>query len=504
MQIKLSEKRRITRPVIVLIFTLLITYLLIRTVFIAYAKYSSLEKVLAVLFLISEAFVIFHAFGYLATLFRLSKRGTEGIKTVELNEFPEVSVLIPARHEPKEILEGTVVSCYNIDYPNIKVYILDDSSEESYKREAEELALKYKANLYRRASRHGAKAGIINDCVKTLGSKYVVIFDVDQNPMPNFLVKLMPIIEADPRLALVQTPQFYSNLGSAKVAFASEMQQAVFYEYICEGKSSHQAMICCGTNVLIRREALLDVGGMDESTVTEDFATSFRLHRRGWKTLYYNKVNTFGEGPSDIGAYFRQQKRWAMGNITVLKTILRDLLFAPRGIGPMQWLEYLITGSYYLIGWTYVFLIFCPIIYIFFNIPSFFMNPVVYSFTFFPYLVLSLVVFYESMGERKYKALQVIKGQLLSFLTLPVFMSAAIGGIIGKKRTFQVTSKVSGGRVSYFTLWPQITFWAVNLAAITWGLERYFYERTAAVFVNVAWIVYHFLLLSSVFYFNED
>jgi hypothetical protein len=131
------------------------------------------------------------------------------------------------------------------------------------------------------------------------------------------------------------------------------------------------------------------------------------------------------------------------------------------------------------------------------------MNPVIYSLTFMPYLILSLAIFYSSMGTRRYSLGQMFKGQLLSFITLPVYMRASLFALAGVKGKFDITAKSGDKTIPYYLLWPQILLWAVCLAAITWGFNRFIYERTTAILINVVWIIYHFLLLSSIFYFNE-
>jgi len=486
---------------LVLIF--IIVYFVCRAVFLSYAVSSPLEKVLGLLFFAAEAYVMFHAFGYFLGIYKLTKSKKSEPKITELTSFPPVAILIPARHEPKEILENTIASCYNLSYPSKTIYILDDSSKQEYMAEAKEIAQKYDCQLFRREVWHGAKAGILNDCIKNLTDKYIVIFDADQNPISSFLTKTISILENDSELALIQTPQYYSNLQSSNVAFAANMQQACFYEYICEAKSIDGAMMCCGTNFVVRRETLADVGGFDESTVTEDFATSFKLHLRGWKTLYYNHVSVFGQGPENLSAYFSQQNRWAMGNIAVLKKVLAKLWKSPSALRPLQWWEYLVTSSYYSVSWAYLFLIFCPIAYIIFDIPSFFMKPTVYMFSFLPYLILSQLIFYAGMKNRNYAPSKILRGQLLFFLSLPTYCKGTLLGLFGVSRKFIVTKKSDIGRVSYKQLWPQISLWAINLSAITWGINRFAYDRSPAVAVNLVWITYHFLLCSSIFYFND-
>jgi len=497
------QKPSLIRAFITILFVFVIFYLLSRVVFTYYAKYGATSKTISILFFLAEAFVMFHTIGYFYSVYRLN-RVVQDKTYPPFSGFPKVAILIPARHEPREVLENTLRSARNIGYPEKTICLLDDSSEDKYMREAEELTKEYGALLFRRTRRHGAKAGIVNDCIKAVDAKYIAVFDADQNPMPDFLSKLLPILESRPELAFVQTPQFYTNLKSSRISFAANMQQAVFYEYVCEGKGSTETMMCCGTNVLLRKKALEEIGGFDESTVTEDFATSLKLHLKGWKSIYYNHVYVFGMGPEDLGSYFKQQNRWAQGNVEVFKNVLKELLRHPLKLSPSQWFEYLITGSYYLIGWAYLFLILCPMGYIFFNIPSFFANAYIYSFTYIPCFVLSISLYYISMMGRLYGVKDLGKGQVLSFITLPVYMKASLLGLIGKKSTFQVTAKGGARRIPYFRLWPQLLIWSLGLSAITWGLNRFYHERTVGMLANTLWTAYHFLLFSGIFYFNEE
>jgi len=503
---KITLNPKWLQSVVASLFLMIIIYGMTRTIFTYYADYDALERTLAICFLASEAFIMFHAFGYFMNIYRLCSPNRSGEPAVVPipDPAPSVAILVPARHEPKEVLAATFRAVQSMVYSNKEVYFLDDSSDEKYLREAEELAVALNLKLFRRKIRRGAKAGVINDCVKSLDHKYIVIFDADQCPMSGFLSATIPFMEADPKLAFVQTPQFYSNLGFSRVSLANNIQQAVFYEYICEGKSATEAMICCGTNVVLRREALTGAGGLDESTVTEDFATSVKLHAQGWKTLYYNHVLCFGMGPEDLGSYFQQQNRWAIGNVGVLRKILKRLFCAPKSLRFGQWLEYFITGSYYLVSWAYLFLILCPIAYIFFNVPSFFMSGYFYGFTFFPYFILSLSIFFSCMMSRHYTWRQLFLAQLLSFITLPVYMRASFNGIIGRRGSFNITSKDHSSRIPYRYLWPQILLWSLNLAAATWAAHRLYHEHTAAIALNLCWVVWHFLMFSSIFYFNEE
>ncbi len=185
------------------------------------------------------------------------------------------------------------------------------------------------------------------------------------NPFPEFVEPLAARMEANPKLAFIQTPQYYTNFDSNRIAHASGLQQAVFYEYICEGKSLTDAMFCCGTNVIFRREALMDVGGFDETSVTEDFATSLKFHLKGWRSAYIGKVMAFGMGPEDLGGFFKQQFRWALGTVGLFRTVLGFFLRHPKQLVFVKWWEYFLSSTHYFIGLVFLILVLCPLLYMF-------------------------------------------------------------------------------------------------------------------------------------------
>lgn len=483
-------------------------YAIVRIVFtVLFApEYTVVERLFSFMLLAAECFLLMHAMGYTIALLRARRRLRAQKETYFPMPIPppEVAVLVAARHEPREVLEKTFRSIVNLRYPNKRVYFLDDSSDESYRREAEEIAEKFGLVLFRREVRHGAKAGIVNDCLRTLTEKYVAIFDADQRPIQGFLTNTISILESDEKLAFVQTPQYYANLEESHVAKGAAYQQAIFYEYICEAKSSDQSMFCCGTNVVLRREALLSVGGFDETVVTEDFATSLDLHMKGWKSYYDDHVSTFGMGPEMLAAYFKQQDRWARGTVGVLRKTIWNFLRHPFSLRLAQWWEYFISSSYYFVGFAFFILMICPITYIFFSVPSFFIHTDIYFSVFLPYFTLSLAIFFFTMRARHYKLKNLFIGQMLINITFPVLILATFSGALGIQGTFGITMKGKGRRMSYAGLWPQLAFFYINFAAFIWGANRFYYERDFSLIVNCFWVLYHFLIMMSVFYFNED
>lgn len=482
----------------------LILYVIARTYFLYHVRFSLFEEIFAIFFLLAETFLLIHSFAFFIdlvnnTLSHKLPQQKEPVSDVW------VAVLVPARHEPKKVVENTLLTCLNMAYKNKTVYLLDDSSIESFKQEARELSEALGVTLFTRPNNRGAKAGLINDFMATMTEKYIAVFDADQNPMPQFLNHILPFLEGDDRLAFVQTPQFYTNTNksASPVAHVSNVQQAVFFEYVCEGKSSNESMFCCGTNVVIRRSALEDVGGYDEETVTEDISTSMNMHRKHWKSLYYNKTYTFGMAPEDLGSYFKQQSRWAMGTFQLLRKLIFLFFTNITALRPIQWFEYALSSSYYLIGLADLFMITGPILYIFFNIPLYFMSPEVYVLTFIPYFMLSFSVYYVSMKKKKYSLLDIFKVQMLSMITLPIYLWSAFLVLFNIKKGFQITPKGGSRRVPLRTLWPQFLLLVIHLSAMTWGVLRLYYDPSVALGMNVFWVALHTGMFSGIVYFNK-
>ncbi len=500
------QDKKLSRYLLVQVTVLLlvlVTYIFVRIYYIAVAPFTFLEQVFSSMFFIAETFILFHSFFFFLDVLR-EDMPREGPPQAMPGKDASIAILVPARHEPREVVESTLLTCLNMAYDNKTVYLLDDSSIESYKQESREIANALGAKLFTRIGNRGAKAGMVNEVLKILTEKYIAIFDADQNPMPSFLTTLLPFMEGDDRLAFVQTPQFYSNGDISPVAMAAHNQQAIFYEYICLGKSMNEAMFCCGTNVIFRREAIEDVGRFDEDTVTEDIATSLRLHSKGWKSLFMYKAYTFGMAPEDLGSYFKQQHRWALGTSQLFRKLVVLFFTNIKALKPIQWLEYIISTTYYFIGWSYLFLMAGPILYIFFNINSYNIDPWAYTMTFVPFFVLSNVIFYSSMVKKKYTRLNMLYVQMLTALSMPVYLSATIIGLFNlDKKGFQVTPKGGATNVPLKDIWPQLVLFGVVVVTLLWGLFRLSHGWDYVLMINVFWTAFQCVMLCGIFYFNK-
>lgn len=455
----------------------------------------------AISLLLAETYMILHAFGFVHNIFRLQTAHEQDKYPLHPAQYPSVAVIVAARHEPSEVLEQTFIALSGLKYPNKKLYFLEGSSDPEFLARDAALVKKYGLTLFNRRRTHGAKAGIVNDFLDTIKEEFVVIFDADQNPMPDFLQRVVAIALEDEKIAFVQTPQFYSNIEVSPIAKGAGMQQSIFYESICEAKGTENAMFCCGTNVLFRRSALVAVGGFDEDSITEDFATSIKLHVRGYRSVYFNHVRAFGMAPESLPAYFKQQARWAAGTAHAIRTLIAIALTKPWSLSLVQWWEYFLSSTYYFIGWAFFLLMISPIAFLIAGIPSYFLSPWVYVPTFIPYFTMTAAVFYATMRKRHYTGANVYTGIILGSLSFPILMIATLKGLLVKKLTFQVTPKGLSDKVSIIFLWPWLSMIVLNVVALYMGFLK-FSINPYAIGINMFWCGYHLFVLFHIFILN--
>ncbi len=167
-----------------------------------------------------------------------------------------VDVFITTYQEPLEVLRPTVEAALRIRYPH-KTYVLDDGNRPEVRAMCEELGAIYltRGPEWEGRPRH-AKAGNVNNALMRTSGEFILMLDADQIPTPQILDRVLGYFR-DPKVAFVQTPQYFYNVPPED-PFAS--QAPLFYGPIQQGKDGWNAAFFCGTNAVLRREALMQLG----------------------------------------------------------------------------------------------------------------------------------------------------------------------------------------------------------------------------------------------------
>jgi cellulose synthase (UDP-forming) len=251
-----------------------------------------------------------------------------------------VDVYVCTYDEPAEVVMATLAGCRALTYPHT-TWLLDDGR----RAEMEEMAKLAGARYLTRDDNSHAKAGNLNAALPRTDGDLVLVLDADHVPMPDALDALVGYFD-DERMAVVQTPHDFFNHDSAQHYAVGRHEQSLFYRVVCPGKNRHGATYWCGSAALINRHALLEIGGVATETIAEDFHTTIRLLRGGWRSRYHDEVLVQGLAPHDLDGYLLQRDRWARGNLAVFT--LPESPLRARELSPLQRLSYLASLLAYL------------------------------------------------------------------------------------------------------------------------------------------------------------
>ena len=247
---------------------------------------------------------------------------------------PTVLVQIPVYNE-LFVAERIIRAVGELRYPQdrLQVQILDDSTDETrhvVDRAAVQLRERgTRAEVVRRSQRQGYKAGALAYGLAQAESELVAIFDADFVPDPDFLERLVPVLEADRTVGLVQARWGHLNRTQSWLTRA----QAVFLdghfavEHRARARLGHFFNFN-GTAGIWRREAIEAAGGWRADTITEDLDLSYRAQLAGYRFCYAHEVVAPAELPESWTAFRSQQARWVRGSVQTARLLLRPLLRA--------------------------------------------------------------------------------------------------------------------------------------------------------------------------------
>lgn len=167
-----------------------------------------------------------------------------------------VDVFIATYNEPIDIVLASAIAARDMTYPH-QTWILDDGNRPEFAVAAERIGVGY---IVRGPDWDGrprfAKAGNVNNALFQTSGEFIAVFDADQVPDATFLDRVLGYFD-DPEVAFVQTPQSFWNVPpSDPLGSGADL----FYGPIQQGKDGWGAAFFCGSNAVLRREALMALG----------------------------------------------------------------------------------------------------------------------------------------------------------------------------------------------------------------------------------------------------
>ncbi len=449
----------------------------------------------------------------------MSKDKAPEFPVISESDYPHVDVLIATHSEEPELLFKTINGCKHMEYPDpskVHIYLCDDND----RPEMAKLAQKMGVGYFGLSGNKLAKAGNLNNALSKTDSPLVVTFDSDMIPRSNFLMETVPYfslpemildhgewrkrteeeIDSDYKIGFVQTPQSFYNPDLFQFNFFAESnipnEQDYFFKEVNVGRNSSNSAIYAGSNTVISRQALEEVGGIRTKPITEDFATGIYIQAKGYTCFAIDEVLASGLAPDDFPNLLKQRQRWGRGCVQTIRSA--RFLF-----GKLPFLSKLSYLSCLLYWWTFL----RRIVYI--------LSPIL--FTVFGVLVVrtelwgilliwlpSYLIYNHSLrllsGKvRDQKWSNIVDTILCPYMILPIL--AETFGI--RMRTFAVTSKEKTGTRSAKIIYaiPHLILLAASIVGIYFSIERMMLYKSILGLVVLFWLCMNTYFLTMAVFF---
>lgn len=249
------------------------------------------------------------------------RSGRKGERTLRLpaEELPVVSVIVPVKDEER-VVGRLLRALLRLDYPleKMEIIIVEDGSVDGTVEICADYARRYpdQVRLLHQSTSNG-KPSALNYALKHAAGEIVAVFDADNVPEPDVLMRAIRYFE-DEAVAAVQGRSRSINADENMLTKFLSYEQEVQFDAYYRGKDILSLFVpMSGSCQFFRRQALEDVGGWDEESLAEDMDMAVRLTGKGHRVRYAPDVRSWQESPASLTQLFRQRLRWFRGTMEV-------------------------------------------------------------------------------------------------------------------------------------------------------------------------------------------
>lgn len=245
---------------------------------------------------------------------------------------PAVSVVVPAKNE-EAVIEATVRSLCAMQYavggaPHFEVIVVDDRSTDRTGAILAALAAELPIAVVQTPEGSVGKAAALNLGIARARHDVIAVFDADARVERDFLDRMVPYLD-EPGVGGVQSQRRLYNAAQTRLTRIQDDEYRVLQRGLQRARRALGGMVCfSGNGLLLRREALEEVGGWNEAALTEDIDLSVRFHLAGWEIRYCDEAVVWEEAVPDLWALMRQRTRWFEGAIRCLGDHLSAILLS--------------------------------------------------------------------------------------------------------------------------------------------------------------------------------
>jgi len=225
-------------------------------------------------------------------------------------ETPPVTVLIPAYNESKTI-EKTLASAIALDYPRLQIIVIDDGSADDTAEKARRTGV---AVL---RQKNAGKANALNNGIGHAKGEFIATLDADSQVAPDALRHMLGYFQ-DPKVMVV-TPTM-KVVGGEGTLVRLQKAEYLFSNFMTKIFSLLDSiMVTPGPFSLYRASVFMELGGFDETSHTEDNEMALRIQSKNYLIRSSHNAVVYTKVPDNLGALFRQRKRWYAGYVENLR-----------------------------------------------------------------------------------------------------------------------------------------------------------------------------------------
>ncbi len=283
-----------------------------------------LLSVILIWFMIGYQFIL-SVYGYINFIKSMKEKKLVDQQTFE---FPTCTILIPAHNEEK-VIGQTIEAMLNLKYPTdrLKIMVINDGSKDSTKEIIEHYASQdSRVVLFDVPKGQGGKgkSRALNLGVKQVKSDIIAIYDADNTPDPMAIHYLVAQLISSKELGCVIGKFRTVNKNKNLLTSFINIETLSFQSMLQAGRwQMHKIATLPGTNFVMWRWLIEDLGGWDEEALTEDSELSIRIYELGYKIKFIPYAITYEQEPETWKVWMKQRVRWVRGNNYVISKFIK-------------------------------------------------------------------------------------------------------------------------------------------------------------------------------------
>jgi cellulose synthase/poly-beta-1,6-N-acetylglucosamine synthase-like glycosyltransferase len=249
---------------------------------------------------------------------------------VQLDEYPMVTILIPA-HNEEMVIGRTIDAMARLIYPQDRLEIIvvnDCSTDRTGTILARKCEIYPQLKVVTLVPPHGAKgkSNALNHGLAISQGEYVVVYDADNTPERRAVLYLVNAIVQDAKLGAV-VGKFRTRNKDVNLLTRFINVETLSFQWLLQAGRCHFFGITTipGTNFIIRRSLLDIMGGWNINALTEDTELTIRIYDYGYRIYWLPHAVTWEQEPETLSIWMKQRTRWAQGNMWIIGHYLLKL-----------------------------------------------------------------------------------------------------------------------------------------------------------------------------------